>query len=117
MHNFFLVCMEEEIIFRGFLQNALQNALKNYTSKNELWAIIITSSVFGMVHFQGGLTYIGLATIASVCYGYTYYKTGKILCSMIVHFGLNLLHLLLFTYPMAIGSAASIFSSAVVVKI
>nr|WP_245207581.1 CPBP family glutamic-type intramembrane protease [Rickettsia fournieri] len=32
-------------------------------------------------------------------YGYAYYKTDKILCSVIVHFGLNLCHVLLFTYP------------------
>ncbi|APZ30631.1 MAG: CPBP family glutamic-type intramembrane protease [Rickettsia conorii subsp. raoultii] len=43
--------------------------------------------------------YIALSTICGFFYGYAYYKTGKILCSMIVHFGLNLCHVLLFTYP------------------
>ncbi|WP_231289965.1 CPBP family intramembrane glutamic endopeptidase [Rickettsia australis] len=43
--------------------------------------------------------YIALSSICGFFYGYAYYKTGKILCSMIVHFGLNLYHLLLFTYP------------------
>ncbi|WP_243017931.1 MULTISPECIES: CPBP family intramembrane glutamic endopeptidase [Candidatus Cardinium] len=104
MHNFFLVCMGEEIIFRGCVQNALQNGLKKYSSKSGLLAIIITSALFGMTHFKGGLTYVGLATMASCLYGYTYYQTGSIVCSMIVHFGLNLLHILLFTYPMAIAT-------------
>ncbi|AFD19444.1 MULTISPECIES: CPBP family glutamic-type intramembrane protease [spotted fever group] len=43
--------------------------------------------------------YIALSTICGFFYGYAYYKTGKILCSVIVHFGLNLCHVLLFTYP------------------
>nr|WP_227779860.1 CPBP family intramembrane glutamic endopeptidase [Rickettsia sp. Tenjiku01] len=45
------------------------------------------------------LIYIALSTICGFFYGYAYYKTGKILCSVIVHFGLNLCHVLLFTYP------------------
>ncbi|WP_243517780.1 MULTISPECIES: CPBP family intramembrane glutamic endopeptidase [unclassified Candidatus Cardinium] len=102
INNLFLVCMAEEIIFRGLLQKALQNGLKKYSNKSALLAIIITSSLFGMAHFQGGFIYIGLATMASCLYGYSYYKTGKIVCSMMVHFALNLLHILLFTYPMAI---------------
>nr|WP_324602901.1 CPBP family glutamic-type intramembrane protease [Rickettsia conorii] len=43
--------------------------------------------------------YIALSTICGFFYGYAYYKTDKILCSVIVHFGLNLCHVLLFTYP------------------
>ncbi|WP_332252585.1 CPBP family intramembrane glutamic endopeptidase [Rickettsia helvetica] len=54
--------------------------------------------MFGIAHFQGG-AYIALSTICGFFYGYAYYKTDKILCSMIVHCGLNLCHLLLFTYP------------------
>lgn len=103
MNNFFLVCMAEEVIFRGCLQRAIQNALMRYGKHNGPLAIMFTSFIFGMVHFQGGLTYIGLAAIAGCLYGYSYYKTSKIICPMIVHFSVNLLHLLLFTYPMAIA--------------
>ncbi|WP_341789577.1 CPBP family intramembrane glutamic endopeptidase [Rickettsia endosymbiont of Polydrusus tereticollis] len=98
INNFFFVCMREEIIFRGFLQRTLQNLLK----KQQILAIIITTLIFGFAHFQGGLIYIALSSICGFFYGYAYYKIGKILCSMIVHFGLNLFHLLLFTYPAAI---------------
>ncbi|MFU7503008.1 MAG: hypothetical protein ACE1S7_06395, partial [Candidatus Tisiphia sp.] len=35
------------------------------------------------------------------CYGYTYDKTNRIICAMMVHFGLNLFHLMLFSYPAA----------------
>ncbi|MFY9589776.1 CPBP family intramembrane glutamic endopeptidase [Rickettsia endosymbiont of Halotydeus destructor] len=98
INNFFFVCMSEEIIFRGFMQRTLQDILK----KQQILAIIITSLVFGFAHFQGGLIYMALSSICGFFYGYAYYKTGKILCSMVVHFGLNLFHLLLFTYPTAI---------------
>ncbi|WP_342269491.1 CPBP family intramembrane glutamic endopeptidase [Rickettsia endosymbiont of Orchestes rusci] len=98
INNFFFVCMSEEVFFRGFLQRTLQNLLK----KQQILAIIIASLIFGVAHFQGGIIYIGLATICGFFYGYAYYKTGKILCSMIVHFGLNLFHLIFFTYPAAI---------------
>ena len=103
MHNFFLVCMTEEVLFRGCLQRVIQNGLTRYGVYNGLWAVILTSFLFGIVHFKGGLIYMGLAAIAGCLYGYVYYKTGKIVCAMIVHFGVNLLHFLLFTYPMAIA--------------
>ncbi|MGI2257091.1 CPBP family intramembrane glutamic endopeptidase [Candidatus Cardinium hertigii] len=101
MHNFFLVCMTEEVLFRGCLQRALQNGLTRYGVHNGLWAVILTSFLFGIVHFKGGVIYMGLATIAGFLYGYAYYKTGKVVCAMTVHFAVNLLHFLLFTYPMA----------------
>lgn len=95
INNFFFVCIAEEVFFRGFLQRTLQNFLKN----QQIIAVIIASLIFGVAHFQGGLIYIGLSAICGFFYGYAYYKTNKILCSMIVHCGLNLCHLLLFTYP------------------
>lgn len=95
INNFFFVCMAEEVFFRGFLQRTLQNLLQ----KHQILAVIVTSLIFGSAHFHGGLIYVGLSSICGFFYGYAYYKTNKILCSMLVHFGLNLSHLLLFTYP------------------
>ncbi|HJD55768.1 MAG TPA: CPBP family intramembrane metalloprotease [Rickettsia endosymbiont of Pyrocoelia pectoralis] len=95
INNFFFICFSEEVFFRGFLQRTLQNLLL----KRRILAVIITALIFGLTHFQGGIVYIALSTICGFFYGYAYYKTNKILCSMIVHFGLNLSHLLLFTYP------------------
>ncbi|CCM10347.1 Putative uncharacterized protein [Cardinium endosymbiont cEper1 of Encarsia pergandiella] len=103
MHNFFLVCLTEEVLFRGCLQRAIQNGLTRYGVHNGLWAVILASFLFGIVHFKGGLIYMGLAAIAGFLYGYAYYKTGKVVCAMIVHFAVNLLHFLLFTYPMAMA--------------
>ncbi|MGX6960583.1 MAG: lysostaphin resistance A-like protein [Rickettsia endosymbiont of Pentastiridius leporinus] len=95
INNFFFICFSEEVFFRGFLQRTLQNLLP----KQQILAVIIISLIFGLTHFQGGIVYIGLSAVCGFFYGYAYYKTNKIICSMIVHFGRNLSHLLLFTYP------------------
>ncbi|MCC8377708.1 MAG: CPBP family intramembrane metalloprotease [Rickettsia endosymbiont of Graphium doson] len=95
INNFFFVCFSEEVFFRGFIQRTLQNLLP----KQQMLALVIASLIFGVAHFQGGLTYVILSSTCGFFYGYAYYKTNKILCSMMVHFGLNLSHLLFFTYP------------------
>ncbi|XVN41184.1 MAG: CPBP family intramembrane glutamic endopeptidase [Rickettsia endosymbiont of Argas persicus] len=95
INNFFFICFSKEVFFRGFIQRTLKNLLP----KQQILALVIASLIFGATHFQGGLTYIALSCICGFFYGYAYYKTNKILCSMTVHFGLNLSHLLLFTYP------------------
>ncbi|MFP3120439.1 CPBP family intramembrane metalloprotease [Rickettsia sp. R2] len=88
--------MAEEVFFRGFLQRTLQNLLP----KQQILAVIIASLILGSHIFSRQTNiYIALSTICGFFYGYAYYKTDKILCSVIVHFGLNLCHVLLFTYP------------------
>lgn len=90
VNKFFAVSMEAEIIFRGFLQRNIQKASLSYVTKNWLLAIIITSLIFGIAHRKEERnipTYILLADIASFFHGYTYYKTGKILCALVVYFG------------------------------
>ncbi|HJD61852.1 MAG TPA: CPBP family intramembrane metalloprotease [Rickettsia endosymbiont of Columbicola hoogstraali] len=95
INNFFFVCFSEEVFFRGFIQRTLQNLLP----KQQMLAVIITTLIFGAMHYRGGLTYIALSSIGGFFNGYTYYKTNRILCTRIVHFALNLFHILLFTYP------------------
>lgn len=98
INNFFFVCFAEEVIFRGFIQRNISRALAGYASIPYM-NIIIVSLIFGMTHYKGGPEYIVLASIASFFYGYIYQKTNRILYSMIAHFGVNLCHLMLFTYP------------------
>ncbi|WP_412708415.1 CPBP family intramembrane glutamic endopeptidase [Candidatus Rickettsia kedanie] len=95
INNFFFVCMAEEVFFLGCFT---KNITKSFTETADFSCYYSIFNIW-IVHFQGGLIYIALSTICWFFYGYAYYKTGKILCSMIVHFGLNLCHLLLFTYP------------------
>lgn len=95
LNNLIITCVIEEAFFRGFIQTKLTNVL------NPVWAVVITSCLFGIAHFAGGLAYIFVATIAGALYGFTYLYTGKLSAAIAVHFILNIGHLLLFTYPIA----------------
>lgn len=96
MSNLFFCCVAEEGFFRGFLQQSLSQINFRYSS---IMAIAIASFTFGLAHYQGGIYYILLATIAGIFYGWIYHVTKRIEASIITHFLLNLTHLLLFTYP------------------
>jgi uncharacterized protein len=55
--------------------------------------------VFGLAHFGSGLPMIVLASLAGIAYGLAYRYRG-LLASAFAHVGLNLFHILLFTYPL-----------------
>jgi membrane protease YdiL (CAAX protease family) len=94
--NLFFVCLSEESFFRGFVQAELAKL------GGRAWAAIAiaTSAVlFGLAHSGGGPSYVVAGTIAGVGYAIAYARTGRIEAAMAVHFGLNAIHFLLFTYP------------------
>lgn len=97
INNLFFVCLAEEVMFRGIIQNNLEQLLSN-----KHLSLALASLIFGLTHFKGGVSHILLTSIAGGFYGLAYQKTNRILCAMLVHFGLNLIHLILFTYPAAI---------------
>ena len=100
-NNLLFVSATEEMIFRGILQNNLKSFLGTRAT-NYYLHIIIASIIFGLSHYKGGVTFMLLAAISGGFYGYIYDKTNRIFCATLVHFGLNLVHLMLFTYPSAI---------------
>ena len=102
LNNLFFVCVAEESLFRGLIQGGLQNLAPNIFPWKWL-PLVVSSSLFGLNHYEGGLPYILLAAFAGTFYGYTYWKTNRIQSSIFVHFGLNLTHFLLFSYPSMIA--------------
>jgi membrane protease YdiL (CAAX protease family) len=98
LNNLLLVCVTEEALFRGYLQEGLTRWLggRRY---GEALAIGIAAALFGMAHFAGGWGYVLVAGVAGVGYGLAY-RHGGLQASVMAHFGLNLLHFSLFTYPM-----------------
>ena len=49
-------------------------------------ALVITSVIFGLVHFHSGsIIFVALASIAGWAYGYTYLKTKNVLYAALVH--------------------------------
>ena len=102
MNNLFFVCVAEESFFRGLIQGGLANLAPSIFPWKWL-PLVVSSSLFGLNHYEGGLPYILLAAFAGTFYGYIYRKTNKIQSSIFVHFGLNLTHFLLFSYPSMIA--------------
>ncbi len=96
--NLLFTCMAEEAAFRGFVQGQLQRLLP-YVPGGMWLAIILAAGLFGLAHAAGGPTYVGLAAVAGIGYGWIYHRTQRIEASILAHFVLNVLHFFLFTYP------------------
>jgi hypothetical protein len=78
----------EEFAFRGFLQNALT---RRYSF---IPAVIISSVVFGLFHFDPQLVYILSAAISGVAFGYIYHRWNYV-TSATAHSTMNLIVLAL----------------------
>ncbi|MBX7231668.1 MAG: CPBP family intramembrane metalloprotease [Bdellovibrionales bacterium] len=98
LNNLFFVAFAEEALFRGFIQGGLTKVVPN-TSLWKWVPLFVASIFFGLAHYRGGVPYILLALVAGLFYGYAYQKTKSLEAAMYVHFGLNLIHFLLFSYP------------------
>lgn len=98
INNLLFVTFSDEVVFRGLIQNTILSWLPKKTFYT-VFGIIIASALFGLYHYRDGLIFIGLSAICGLFYGYAYFKTKRILCAMLVHFLLNLTHIVLFSYP------------------
>ena len=96
--NLFFTCIAEELFFRKLIQDNIKTVF--YKSKySKLLGITASASVFGIVHLAGGIRYCLVAFVAGIFYAYIYEKTKKVEAPIFVHFFLNLIHILFFTYP------------------
>lgn len=94
----FLTALPEEAVFRHVIQGGLQSWLGD--TKRARWtAMLAAGGLFGLAHLGGGWTYVALATLAGIGYGWIYAVSGSLVAAILAHAGLNLLHLLLFSYP------------------
>lgn len=98
LNNFIFVCFAEEFLFRRFIQRYLTDFFRT-TQYGDLVAVVLAATLFGLAHYAGGMTYILFATLAGLFYGYSYQVTRRLWVPMAVHFGLNMIHMLFFTYP------------------
>ncbi len=99
--NLLVTCVAEETFFRGLLQRQLGSALRGSVPAPALVALVVAAVAFGVAHVAGGTAYVLLATLAGIGYGAAYHLTERVEASILVHFTLNLAHLVLFTYPFA----------------
>jgi membrane protease YdiL (CAAX protease family) len=98
VNNLFFVCLAEEALYRGFLLDALLRALPKRRIA-VAGALALSSVAFGLAHYRHGPVNVALAALAGVFYGYAFVRTGRVRTSMLVHFGLNLIHFIFFSYP------------------
>lgn len=85
---FMFTAWPEELLFRGLLQNFLSRACKS-----ELAGWWTASMLFGFSHITNlgfpNWRYVFLASIAGLCYGWTWRRTGSIFASALVHAGVD----------------------------
>ncbi|AHF77063.1 putative metal-dependent protease [Sodalis praecaptivus] len=91
--NLFFVSLAEEALFRGYIQRRLGQLTGG------LPALFITALLFGLAHLQSGLLMVIFAALAGLVYGLAWKWSGRLWVAVAVHFALNMLHLLFFTYP------------------
>jgi len=96
--NLGFTCLAEEALFRGFIQEQLQQLWAERPSGRWL-ALTVAAVLFGLAHVAGGPAYVALAMVSGAGYGWIYQRTGKIEASLLTHFALNTVHFFLFTYP------------------
>ncbi|MEB6335845.1 CPBP family intramembrane glutamic endopeptidase [Serratia rhizosphaerae] len=93
MANLFFVSMAEEALFRGYLQQRLTQWLGAWP------ALVIAALLFGAAHFPSGMLMAIFATLSGLLYGLAWMWSGRLWVPIALHFGLNMTHLLFFTYP------------------
>jgi membrane protease YdiL (CAAX protease family) len=98
INNLLLVAPAEEALFRAYIQAGIAHLLAA-TSFGGGAAVGVAAVLFGLAHFPGGSEYMLLAGLAGIGYGVAY-RYGGLLAAVLAHFGLNLIHLALVTYPM-----------------
>lgn len=96
--NLLLTVVAEEAFFRGVIQHRLQSALQNIRGGTGL-AMTASALLFGAAHLGGGLSYAAMAGMAGLGYAWVFQRTGRLEAPILLHFMLNAVHFLGFTYP------------------
>lgn len=104
LNNLLLVTLTEEALFRGYLQGGLRHLLRHHRHADAM-ALGVAALFFGLAHAAGGWPWMVLAGLAGIGYGLAY-RFGGLTAAILAHFGLNVTHFFLLTYPMrALGAA------------
>lgn len=93
LSNLFMTCLTEEAFFRGYLQAAIA------TRFGPMMGLVASSLLFGLAHAAGGVLLVVFAALLGFACGLGYFATGRLWVPVLMHFGFNMAHLLLFTYP------------------
>lgn len=92
--NLFVSVLAEELLFRGWLQSLLVERL------GAAIGIALTALLFGAAHLPFGVAFALLAGISGLGYGLAFHYSGRLWPAVLLHGCVNLLHLLLLSYPL-----------------
>jgi len=95
--NLGVAVLAEELLFRGLLQGRLVNWLGTRAG------IGLTALLFAAVHLPFSPLFAVVAGIAGLGYGLIFHFSGRISLAIALHGAVNLLHLLLLSYPLRVG--------------
>ena len=102
--NLLFTCVAEEAFFRGLIQERLMRLADARRQPAWRWiAIAVPTALFGLAHAGGGAMWMLVATIAGLGYAAIYARTRTIEGAILVHFAVNAVHFLGFTYPRLAG--------------
>jgi uncharacterized protein len=74
----------EELLFRGWMQLWISGPIGQWTIATVLFAVAVTSLVFGLVHFLN-TAYFAFATLLSIYFGLLLIVTGNLLVPIVAH--------------------------------
>lgn len=99
--NLLFTCVAEEAFFRGLLQGRMARALESAGRHRLAFGLPLCASalVFGLAHAAGSPSYVLMASLAGLGYAWSYAVTGRIEVPILLHWTLNALHFMAFTYP------------------
>ncbi|MCO7226487.1 CPBP family intramembrane glutamic endopeptidase [Pleionea sp. CnH1-48] len=92
-----VTCVAEEAFFRGFMQPWLSSLGPEKWGK--VIGLLATSGLFALAHAGGGSKLILASFIAGMGYGIAYWWSQRWEAAVLVHWLVNVLHFMLFSYP------------------
>lgn len=95
--NLGVTALAEELLFRGLLQTRLVRWLGAWPG------LLLTALLFGAVHAPFSLLFAVLAAIAGLGYGLLFHYSGRLSLAIALHGAVNLLHVLLLSYPLRLA--------------
>ncbi|MFT0625032.1 CPBP family intramembrane glutamic endopeptidase [Ectopseudomonas guguanensis] len=92
--NLGVAVLAEELLFRGMLQTALVKRLGTWPG------LLLTAGLFGAAHLPFSPLFAVVATCAGLGYGLAFHYSGRLSLAIALHGAVNLLHILLLSYPL-----------------
>lgn len=96
--NLLFTCVAEEAFFRGVIQEQLTKALEGHPRLIGL-PVVVSTALFALAHAGGGLPLVALAALAGLGYSVVYAMTRRVEAAILVHFAVNAVHFVGFSYP------------------